>query len=283
MPFARPVAESRFTRDFEHLVAWSTSKIDKTTVTKLTRIAWRTVGMICERVVAEELDPKRLENLFLVGVDEISCRKHHNYLTLVTNHQSGKIVYGSEGKSASSLDGFFSDLGPERAGKIEAVTMDMGPAFAKAFTQHAPGARICLDPFHVVKLGTEALEEVRKDLWRQMRKLPSPEYARKFAGAHWALLKNPGDLTERQGETLKRIKRTGGALYRAYEMKESMRAIFAGDLTNNEVSELISRWYSRASRSRIQSFTRLSKTIRTHKDGIMASIELGISNGRVEG
>ena len=283
VPFARPVAESRFTRDFEHLVAWSTSKIDKTTVTKLTRIAWRTVGMICERVVAEELDPKRLENLFLVGVDEISYRKHHNYLTLVTNHDSGKIVYGAEGKSASSLDGFFSDLGPERSAKITAATMDMGPAFAKAFTQHAPGARLCLDPFHIVKLGTEALEEVRKDLWRQMRKLPSPEYARKFAGARWALLKNPGDLTERQGETLKRIKRSGGALYRAYEMKESLRAIFAGDLTTDEVSELIGRWCSRASRSRIQSFTRLSKTIRTHKDGIMASIELGISNGRVEG
>ena len=239
--------------------------------------------MICERVVAEGLDPKRLENLFLVGVDEISYRKHHNYLTLVTNHDSGKIVYGAEGKSASSLDQFFHDLGPERSAKITAATMDMGPAFAKAFTQHAPGARLCLDPFHIVKLGTEALEEVRKDLWRQMRRLPSPEYARKFAGARWALLKNPGDLTERQGETLKRIKRSGGALYRAYEMKESLRAIFAGDLTGDEVSELIGRWRSRASRSRIQSFTRLSKTIRTHKDGIMASIELGISNGRVEG
>ena len=64
-------------------------------------------------MVAEELDPKRLENLFLAGVDEISCRKHHNYLALVTNHDSGKIVYGFEGKSAGSLDGFFSDLGPQ--------------------------------------------------------------------------------------------------------------------------------------------------------------------------
>ncbi|MDA8079997.1 MAG: transposase [Actinomycetota bacterium] len=61
------------------------------------------------------------------------------------------------------------------------------------------------------------------------------------------------------------------------------RAIFAGDFTKNEVAELIGRWCSRASRSRIQSFTKLSKTIRTHKDGVMASIELGISNGRVEG
>ncbi len=283
VPFARAVGESRFTRDFEHLVAWSTSKMDKTTVTKLTRIAWRTVGMICEQVVAEELDPKRLENLFLVGVDEISYRKHHNYLTLVTNHDTGKIVYGAEGKSASSLDGFFDELGPDRAAKITAATMDMGPAFAKAFADHAPGARICLDPFHVVKLGTEALEEVRRDLWRQMRKLPSPEYARKFAGARWALLKNPGDLTERQGDTLKCIKRTGGALWRANEMKESLRAVFGGDLTNDEVSELLERWCSRASRSRIVSFVRLSKTIHSHKAGIMAAIELGVSNGRVEG
>ena len=34
--------------------------------------------------VAEELDPKRLENLFLDGVDENSYCKYHNYLTLVT-------------------------------------------------------------------------------------------------------------------------------------------------------------------------------------------------------
>ena len=97
------------------------------------------------------------------------------------------------------------------------------------------------------------------------------------------MLKNPGDLTERQDETLKRIKRTGGALWRAYEMKESLRAVFAGDLTNDEVSELLERWCSRAARSRIVSFVKLSKTIRAHKDGIMASIELGVSNGRVEG
>lgn len=96
-------------------------------------------------------------------------------------------------------------------------------------------------------------------------------------------MKNPGDLTERQGDTLKRIKRTGGALWRAYAMKESLRAVFAGDLSNDEVSELLDRWCSRASRSRIASFVRLSKTIRSHKAGIMAAIKLGVSNGRVEG
>ena len=231
----------------------------------------------------QELDPNRLDNLFILGVDEISYRKHHNYLTLVTNHETGKIVYGAEGKSAKSLDEFFDDLGEERIAKIKAATMDLGPAFAKAFREKAPNVQICLDPFHVVKLGTEALEEVRKDLWREMRKLPSPVYARKFAGARWALLKNPGTLTKRQGLALLAVKQRGGALWRAYEMKESLRAIFAGDLEIDEVNEMLDHWCQRASRSRLSSFIRLSKTIRTHRDGILASIRLGVSNGRVEG
>ncbi|SHF03288.1 Transposase [Ferrithrix thermotolerans DSM 19514] len=116
-----------------------------------------------------------------------------------------------------------------------------------------------------------------------MRRFPCLEYARKFAGAQWGLLRNPGDLTEHQGETLKRIKRTGGALWRAYEMKESLRAVFSGDLTDDEIRKLLEHCCSRASRSQIQSFVRLSKTIRSHKEGIMAAIELGVSNGQVEG
>ncbi len=111
--------------------------------------------MICERVVAEELDPKRLDNLFLVGVDEIPYRKHHNYLTLLSNHETGKIIYGAKGKSASSLNRFFNDLGPERSAEIKAVTMDMGPAFSEAFTVHCPDATICLDPFQDSKIRNE--------------------------------------------------------------------------------------------------------------------------------
>ncbi|KJF18950.1 transposase [Acidithrix ferrooxidans] len=257
--------------------------MDKTTVTKLTRIAQKTVGTICERVVAKEIDPKRLEKLSIIGVDEIAYRKHHKYITLVTDHETGKIVYGAEGKSAKSLDGFFDELGSERTKLIKVATMDMGPAFAKAFADHAPDTQIALDPFHVVKLGTEALEEVRCDLWRQLRKLPTPDYARRFVSARWALLKNPGDLTQRQNETLRQIKSTAAILLKPLEMKESLRGIFGSGLSNDEVAEFLDSWCARASRSRIPSFVRLSKTIRIHKAGIMAAIELGVSNGRVEG
>ena len=283
VPFARPASE--FSGDFEALVAWLATRTDKTAITKLVRITWRTVGRIVERVAADELDPHRLDGLFEIGVDEISWRKHHNYLTLVADHRSGKVVWGAEGRDSATLDGFFDELGAHRSAQLTAVSMDMGPAFAKSVRAdgHAPQATICLDPFHVVALGTKALDEVRRPLWQQMRRLPDPNTARQFKGARWALLKNPDDLTDRQAATLIAIRRNGGTMWRAYRLKEALRAIFAGDLDDTEAGELLDRWCSWAQRCRLAPFVKLARTIRAHRDGILAAIRLGLSNGRVEG
>ncbi|HZJ50799.1 MAG TPA: helix-turn-helix domain-containing protein, partial [Actinomycetota bacterium] len=86
---AQSRSRSEFTRDFEDLVALLAAKTDKSAICRLLRIAWRTVGAIVQRVVADELDPGRLNDLFEIGIDEISWRKQHNYLTLVSNHRSG--------------------------------------------------------------------------------------------------------------------------------------------------------------------------------------------------
>lgn len=283
VPFAR--AGSGFTGDFESLVAWLATRTDKTAITKLVRVTWRTVGRIIERVVADELDPGRLDEHFEIGVDEISWRKHHNYLTLVANHRTGKVVWGAEGRDAATLDGFFDELGEARSAQLSAVSMDMGPAFAKSVRGegHAPQATICLDPFHVVALGTKALDEVRRPLWQQLRRLPDPATAKKFKGARWALLKNPEDLTDRQADTLSAIRRNGGAMWRAYRLKEALRAVFAGDLNETEAGELIDRWCSWAQRCRLAPFVKLARTIPAHRDGILAAIRLGLTNGRVEG
>jgi transposase len=283
VPFAR--SGSRFTRDFEQLVAWLAVKMDKDALRRLVGVDWDTVGRICDRVVADELDPGRLDDLYDIGVDEISWKKHHNYLTLVVNHTTNKVVWGAEGRDAKTLDGFFDELGPARSGQIQAVSMDMGPAFRKSVSAegHAPQATICFDPFHVVKLGTDALNAVRRELWQQLRRLPDPDIARKFKGARWALLKNPEDLTARQAVTLKAIKRHGGTLWRAYQRKEELRAIFAGGLTDEETAELLDRWCARAQRSRLQPFVKAGRTIRKHREGILAAIRLGLTNARLEG
>jgi transposase len=280
VPFARP--DSRHTRDFEDLVAWLVTKADKTTVSGFARIAWRTVGAICERVVVDVLDPDRLRGLVNIGVDEISWRKHHRYLTLVSDHDTSTIVWGAPGKDTATLHGFFDELA-DGGQSVEAVSMDMGPAYAKAVRERAPAAVICFDPFHVIKLATDALDAVRRQVWQAARTLPDQRIAKTFKGARWALLKNPADLTDTQAETLREMKRSGGILWRAYQLKEALREIFIGDLDAATVAELLDRWCARAQRSRIPEFIKAGRTIRKHREGIDAAIDRNLSNGRHEG
>jgi transposase len=283
VPFAR--AGSHFTRDFEDLVGWLATTMDKTATCRLVRIDWDTVGRIITRVMDDGLDPDRLESLFDIGVDEVSWRKRHNYITLVSDHHRRRMVWGHEGRDTATLDGFFDELGPERAKRIQAVSMDMSAGYAKSVAKpgHAPTAVICYDPFHVVALATKALDQVRREVWNDLRRLPDQTAAKRFRGARWCLLKNPADLSDDQAATLRKIRNRGGALWRAYGLKEALRAIFAGDLDEAEVAHLLDRFCSRASRSGLKSFVTVAKTIRKHRDGILAAVRLGINNARHEG
>jgi transposase len=222
---------SGFTRDFEQLVAWLATRTDKTTIKRMVRIDWDTVRRIITRVTADELDPDRLENLFEIGIDEVSWRTQHRYLTLVADHIRGQIVWGHEGRDAATADRFFNQIGRSRSGAIEVISLDMAPGYAKSARQHAPQATIAIDPFHVVALGNRALDDVRRGYWNELRRVGDRTAARRFKDARWTLLKAPGNLTDKQSVTLARLKRAGGEVWRAYTLKEALRAIFAPSLT----------------------------------------------------
>jgi transposase len=279
--FARVGA--RFTRDFEDLVAWLATRTDKTAITVLVRVAWRTVGRICERIADEVIDDTRLDGLFEIGVDEISWRKQHHYLTLVSNHDTSKIVWTGEGRSARSLDAFFAELGQKRAAQLEVVSLDLGPAYRKSVRRHAPQATICADPFHLVALANRAVDTVRREIWQELRRV-HPELAKKFKHTRWALLKRPETLTDSQNATLAAVRRHDSATWRAYRLKEALRAIVtARDLDEDAARQLLARWSSWAQRSRLAPFVTLARTIRAHVEEILATIRLGLNNGRVEG
>jgi len=316
VPFARPGCE--FTRDFECLVAWLATRTDKSTVKRLVRIDWDTVGRIVARVCADELDGDRLEGLFDIGIDEVSWRKQHRYLTLVVDHQRRCVVWGTEGAGAQAADRFFAALDPEpasdppgpdppeigphspepldpereredpeppvgeRASQLRAISLDMGPGYAKSAREHAPQAIICIDPYHVVQLANRALDEVRRDYWNQLRRIGDKEAAKRFKDARWVLLKRPENLTAKQAATHRELQRAGGDAWRGYTLKEALRAIFLAGLTLDDVTVLIDRFVSRAARSRLQPFIRLGQTVRRHRDGILAAIRLGINQGRTE-
>ena len=118
--------------------------------------------------------------------------------------------------------------------------------------------------------------------WNELRSLGDQQAARRFKDSRWSLLKRPEKLTDEQAATLVRIKAAGGEVWRAYTLKEAVRGIFEPGLSIDDVEVLIKRLLSRLARSRLEPFVRLGKTIRKHRDGILAAIRLGINQGRTE-
>ena len=178
-----------------------------------------------------------------------------------------------------------SELDPRpfaRASRLTAVSMDMTGGYAKSVREHAPQATIVIDNYHVVQLATKALDEVRREHWNELRHAGETDAAKQFKHDRWALLKNPDDLSDQQATTLAAIQAGGGKVARAWAMKEMVRAIFAPGLTVNAVSELLDRLLARLSRCRLKPFIRLGRTIRKHREGILAARRLKLSNARAE-
>jgi len=123
---------SHFTHPFEETTAWLAQNMDKTATRRLMGINWRTVGAIVERVVKARLSPERLDGLYVIGVDELSFRRHHEYVTVVVDHLKQRVVWVGEGKGEKTLLKFFDELGPERTQELTHITMDMGAAYQAA-------------------------------------------------------------------------------------------------------------------------------------------------------
>jgi transposase len=269
---------SAFTRDFEDLVAYFAQKTNKTVVGNVMKIAWPTIGNIVERTVRRRGMPLERRELYRIGVDEISYRKHHKYLTIVADHTSGEVVWGGDGKSGDTLGLFLDELGEEGRARIELISMDMSQAYIRKVTEQLPNATIVFDPFHVIKLANNAVDEVRR---AQVRALKGNAHAPSLKKTRWLLLKAPENLLPWESEKLSILGVVNRPLYRAYLLKEALRDLYREPI---DVAEpRLDAWLAWASRSKLQPFVKLARTIREHRKGILAAIEHGLSNGRLEG
>ena len=155
---------------FDEQVAWLATQCSKSAVTELMRIAWRTVGAIITRVWADvEALGDRFAGLRRIGIDEISYKKGHRYLTIVVDHDTGRLVWAAPGRDKATLAAFFEALGPDRCAEITHVSADGADWIAAVVAERCPNAVRCADPFHVVKWATEALDEVRRQAWNEAR------------------------------------------------------------------------------------------------------------------
>jgi transposase len=279
VPWARHGAGH--TRVFDDTAAWLAVHASKQAVRELLRVAWRTVGRIVARVGADaEQAVDRLDGLARIGIDEISHRKGQRYLTVIVDHDSGRLVWAAPGHDAATLGRFFDLLGVERCAAIRLVSADAAEWIARVVAACCPQARLCLDPFHVVKWATDALDEVRREVWNAARTAGDAALARELKGVRFALWKNPEDLTGRQRAKLAWIAQVNDRLYRAWLLKEELRLVFK--LKGVRATVLLEAWLGWARRCRIPAFVRLARSISQHRAGIQAALTEGLSNGLVE-
>jgi transposase len=278
VPWAEP--GSGFTLAFERHVTYLAKETSRTTVSELMRVAWRTVGRIIHRVVQRQQGDvdDRLDGLTHIGIDELSYRRHHEYVTVVIDHIRSKVVWAGEGKSADTLREFFKLLGPERSKLLEAVTIDMSGAYIKAVTEASPQALLIFDRFHVQRLAHDALDEVRREEVRQASAADKPALKK----TRWALQKNPWNLDGIEQAKLTTVQQTNQRLYRAYLLKETLLAVLDRRQVNVARTKL-DEWFTWAQRSKLAPFVKLARTIKKHSDGILAYVQTRLNNGRTEG
>lgn len=277
VPWARPGA--RLTRDVEDLIAWLAQRTDKTSVCRLLRVAWETVQAVVMRVVAEHLDDSRLDDVFNIGVDEISYKRGHQYLTVIADHDNGRVLHVTKGRSGAALQGFFDQLGPERCAKVKAISMDMAPIWRAPCEQSIPQAAICCDPFHIIRWANEALDAV---YMKTSREFGTGTGDKDWRRTRYALRAGVERLDDDHHARLRRLRRTRYGLWRAWELKERLRDLYR-TIDPAIARQHLDAWCRSAERSKLAPFRNLARRLRRHFDGIVAAVEHGLSNSRLEG
>lgn len=282
VPWARPNA--RHSRVFEDTVAWLATRMDKTGVAELMRCSWEAVDRIVARVVVERLDDSRLDGLVWIGVDEISYLRGHRYLTVVVDHGAGRVVWVGEGRGVETLEAFYEELGYLRRKKLRAVTMDASKAYIGATKKMAPKAVICIDPFHVIQWTNEALDAAFRNsaiptVKAQMQQVHTNAPWRK---ARFALRAGRQKLHPDHKKLLRIIRAEREELHKAYLLKEELRDLFQ-IIDPSRAADYLRGWIQRAGTSSSAAFKTLAQKIINHAPGIIAAVELGLSNARSEG
>jgi len=265
-----------FTLLFEALVLAMAQQMTFSAVAKLVDESWHRIHAICSRYVNLALAEADLSAVTAVAIDETSCRRGHNYLTIAADTDERKVVFVTEGKDTKTVADFAADLAAHKgaAEQVRLVSIDMSPAFIKGVADHLPNARITFDKFHVVAHASTAVDKMRR---LEQRTDPS------LKGLRWTLLKDRSRLSDESRADLDTLiaqaatKRTA----RAWLYREHLRDILDRKQIN-VVSAMLKQWCTNVLRSRVEPMKEVARMIRKHFDGIVAWTQTRQTNGYIE-
>jgi transposase len=272
-------ARRSYTRAFERYALDLSQHMTIKAVASHLGVSWDVIKDIQKRELQRRFARPRLADLKQIAIDEIHLGKKQGYVTVVLDLASGAIVFVGQGKGADALEPFWKRL--DRSGAvIDAVAIDMSPAYILAVQTHLPWAVVVFDHFHVIKLFNEKLSQLRRDLYRQA----AADDQEVLKGTRWLLLKNPENLDPARDELarLEKALHLNQPLATAYYLKEELRQLW-NRADKAAATTFLESWIARAQASGIAVLRSFAKTLRRHEEGLLAYYDYPLSTGPLEG
>jgi transposase len=277
VPWARP--RSHFTLHFEAEVLDRVRDAPIQAVCRQLRVHWTSVMRLVERWVSAAAAKRFRRRLRRIGVDEVSYgRGQQKYLTIVWDHDQGEVVWIGKGREHDTLAAFYEELGRRRARRLRCVTMDMAQGFIGATHQHAPGADIVFDRFHIERHLTEAVNEVRKaEFWRL-----GGRYRDVIRGRKFLLLRKRRRLHWRRRRDLDVLLRLNRRLHRAYLLKEQFEVVWNA-IDELQMGAYLIGWRRMLRWQRLRPLERYWRMLESHLAGVLAWARHHLTNAALEG
>ena len=288
VPWARP--GSGFTLLFEALGLSLCQSLPVAQAASLLRVNARRLWRRIEHYVGTARARETMDGVKVIGIDETSIRRGHDYVTVVHDLEAKRLLFMTEGSDHKTVTEFKADLVAHGGNpdEIRHACMDMGAAYIKGVTEALPQAQISFDRFHVIALAHEAMDEVRRE---EMRERPDVVRAalgtqrKTIQGLMWGMRGNPVGWNRDQINTMHRLQRSNLKSARAWRLKEGLRTAYSVAVQSNcpqTAEEMLKGWISWAKRCRLEPFKRLATTLKERLPGVVRGMLDGRSNAYVE-
>lgn len=247
-------------------------------VAKLFGVHWNTVATAVRQAVTYGLEHREIGGVIYIGVDELSRKKGHVYVTNVYDLSTRRLLWSGEGRSKETLRRFFDEHGSSLKNTVKGVCCDMWQPYIEMISEHLPEATLVFDKFHIIQHLLKVVDRVRAEEARELRKT-NPDI---LVRTRYMWLKNPENLTDKQRARLGSLEKLNLRINRAYLLKESFRE-FYNYKQKGHARRYLKKWFWWATHSQIKPMRDFAWTLRRHEEGILAYFDERISNGAVEG
>jgi transposase len=273
VPWARE--GSGFTQTLEAFIVALCEQMPVLAVARLLSVSDDRVWRVLDHHVAQARAREDYSAVRRISADERSARKGHRYVTMFCDADARRLLFATPGKDAATFAAFAEDLAAH-GGDAQAITdvsLDMGLAYQAGAREHCPTAVVSFDPFHVVALANEAMDQVRR---------AEVKHEASLKGVRWGTLKDASNWTIEQTHQMHWLQRSGLKTARAWRLKQRLRELFAQCSDIAEAEALLAHWINWATRCRLPPFKRLAATVKKNLKGILEHFRSGLNNGFAE-